>query len=378
MRIALVVEHFDSTSGGAGKWTVEFAKHLLEQGHALTVVCFWKSDDRLPAQVIALPAPRFPLARAQRIAECLADISPDVIYDAGVGYSGNVFHPHAGSLLSSRDALIAQYPKLRQLRARISPRGWLFRRSLARLEHQQATRADRIIAVSRRIGDLLASRYHLPAERINVVPNGVDIDRFDPRRLAEMREPMRRALNAGDQVLFVAIAHNMLLKGVDTAIQAIATLQREGVAARLLVAGSDPDPILIDLARKCGVINCLEFLRYVTDIVPIYAAADAVIHPTRWDACSLATLEGLASGLPVITTSMNGAAELMSHGRDGLIFSDPEDSMALASQMRVVLDPSERRRLGTRARETAVRWSARDNFRAVEKILLSVARQSAQ
>jgi UDP-glucose:(heptosyl)LPS alpha-1,3-glucosyltransferase len=146
----------------------------------------------------------------------------------------------------------------------------------------------------------------------------------------------------------------------------------------LVVAGGNPDAFWTGLAAKHGVASHVHFLKYISDITPVYAAADAIVHPTRWDACSLVTLEGLAAGLPVITTTMNGAAELISHGRDGLVFSDPEDTIALASHMRGLLDPKERQVIGARARQTATRLSARDNFRAVEKILLDAASGNAQ
>jgi UDP-glucose:(heptosyl)LPS alpha-1,3-glucosyltransferase len=378
MKIALVIEYFDPSSGGAGQWTIAFAKHLLEHGHTVSVVSFLEGHHGLPVQTTVLPHSRFPLTRARRISKCIVELKPDVVYDAGVGASGHVFHPHAGSLLLSHNVLVAKYPKLRRLRTKISPRGWYFRWSMARLEHQQAVHADRIVAVSRRVGKLLAGRHGLSADRICVVPNGVDTDRFDPTRLAELREPTRRALQVGGETLFVIVAHNMLLKGVDTAIRAIAALVNERAAARLVVAGCDPDNFWTGLALKHGVASHVHFVKYVADIAPIYAAADALVHPTRWDACSLATLEGLAAGLPVVTTSMNGAAELITHGWDGLVFSDPEDMVALASHMRALLDPRARKRIGTRARETALRLNARDNFLAVEKILREAAARNAQ
>jgi UDP-glucose:(heptosyl)LPS alpha-1,3-glucosyltransferase len=102
------------------------------------------------------------------------------------------------------------------------------------------------------------------------------------------------------------------------------------------------------------------------------------VHPTRWDACSLVTIEGLAAGLPVITTAMNGASELITDGRSGFVLPDPEDVPALAASMRQLLDPGRRRCIGAAARQMAVHHDSRDNFRAVEELLLEVAGECRQ
>lgn len=378
MRIALVVEYFDRLSGGAGQWTLAFAKYLLEHRHTVLVVTFQEGQHTLPVQTHVLPNSPYALERARRIAKCITELAPAVVYDAGAGWSGNVLHPHAGSIFLSHQRFIATLSKRRRLCTSVSPRGWFFRWNMVRLETEQANRADRIVAVSHLVRDLLVQRHNLPSHRIIVIPNGVDNDRFNPAQRVELREPARRSFGLGDAVLFLIVAQNMLLKGVDNAMKALSTLVNEGAAVRLAVVGAEPDAFWTKRATELGVVDHVDFLGYVDDMVPVYAAADVVVHPTRWDACSLATLEGMAAGLPVITTTMNGAAELISHGRNGLLVGNPEDTGALAAQMRLLLDPQERSRIGGAARETAIRYDARDNYRAVETVLLEVAAATAR
>ena len=379
MKVALVIDRFDPLLGGAEKWTVAFASYLLEQGHIVQPVTFHQANHDLPVRPLMPAYARSPLERARRIADCIAALRADVVHDGGTGWSGDVFHPHTGSRLLSHASMVATYSRLVRLRTRVSPRGQLFRRSMARLEAEQVARAQRIVAVSQRVRSLLVERHGVPDARITVVPNGVDTQRFAASRLAELRGPARRALDIGGSVLFLTIAHNMRLKGVDTAMRAIASLVRDGASVHLAVAGGAADYFWTGMAAKLGIEKHVRFLGSIAEIAPAFAAADAVIQATRWDACSLATIEGLAAGLPVVTTAMDGAAELIVHGRSGFVLPCPDDTDALVTTMRLLLDPIVRQRIGTAARDTARHHDSRDNFRMVENVLIEAAeRRRAQ
>jgi UDP-glucose:(heptosyl)LPS alpha-1,3-glucosyltransferase len=90
-------------------------------------------------------------------------------------------------------------------------------------------------------------------------------------------------------------------------------------------------------------------------LVPYYAAADAYVHPTYYDPCSLVILEAAASGLPIVTTRRcNGAAELFHNGRDILTVEDPRDAQALVECVDALFDERLRQRLGEAARRVAL------------------------
>ena len=95
-------------------------------------------------------------------------------------------------------------------------------------------------------------------------------------------------------------------------------------------------------------------IQAVSDIRPYYAAADVYVHPTWYDPCSLTVIEALACGLPVITTSFNGASELLTQGENGFVIPDPADPLALAEKMTVLLDPALRSAMGASARRLAL------------------------
>lgn len=78
-----------------------------------------------------------------------------------------------------------------------------------------------------------------------------------------------------------------------------------------------------------------------------------MVHPTRWDACSLATIEGMASGLPVVSATANGAADLIEHGVNGFLLDRPTDHESLAACILSLRDPALRRHIGDAARAAA-------------------------
>jgi UDP-glucose:(heptosyl)LPS alpha-1,3-glucosyltransferase len=112
------------------------------------------------------------------------------------------------------------------------------------------------------------------------------------------------------------------------------------------------------------------------EVEHFYAAADVLLHPTRWDACSLATIEAMVAGLPVITTAVNGAADLITDGTDGYVLADPEDHRMLARRIAALHDPTLRKIVGHAARLASATADIRANCRAVEAVLAEAARES--
>jgi UDP-glucose:(heptosyl)LPS alpha-1,3-glucosyltransferase len=378
VKIALVADRFDPLAGGREQWTVGFAAYLQGHGHEVHVLAFSEANHTLPVCSHILPQARRMLDRARIVAGSIATLKPDVVHDGGTSWSGQVFHPHTGSRLLSEVALRAARPMSYRLRTALSPRRRRYHWQLDRLERLQARNARRIVALSRRLGALLAERHGIPADRITVIPNGVDTQHFAPERLAELAQSARRALGIGDGPLFLGVAHNLRLKGVDTTLRALAVLRQEGADATLAVAGGTADAFWTGLATRLGVRDHVQFLGPVADMASLYAAADVLVHPTRWDACCLATIEGLAAGLPVITTAMDGASELIASGQSGFVLPDPEDVATLAAHMRRLLHPGTRSGIGAAARDVALRHDSRDNFRAVEAVLAQVADECRQ
>lgn len=368
MRIALVAERFDPRFGGLERWTCDLARHLAARGHAVHVVAFGGTPMEGVRLHQAAPAAT-EFGRARALDRVLATIPGCVVHDTGLGRSGDVYHPQTGSRRASLEREIATHPWPRRWKAAVSPRTQGRLLMMALVERAQLARARQVIAVSDRVRDLLLARGALP-QRLRIVRNGIaDAARFAPERLAPLRAAERTRLGVGeDTVVYVSVAHNLRLKGADTALRALARL---GTDARLVLAGGDPSPDMSALVRRLGLGPRVTFAGYVPDIERLHAAADVFVHPTRWDACSVATVEALASRLPVVTTRRDGAADYVRHGATGLVLGDPEDVTALAEAMRSLADPA--RRAALRAALTRDPPALVQDFAAIESVLFEVA-----
>ena len=353
MRIGLVLERFDPARGGLEHWTWQFAHCLAGRGHEVHVVAFafhagTPNEPVIPHQ---LDMPESRLDRAAVLAAALPAIALDIVHDMGVGWAADVIQPHAGSTRALWEHNLMRIPKWRQIRFWREKRY----RELEEIERRQhANSKATIVCVSRMLAHNFESLHHLPSSRIRVIHNGVDVKRFNPRQRDTYRAATRRDLGVrDDEVLFLMLAHNLLLKNAEATVRAAAKLAATGARLRVVIGGGKKPERFIKLARKLNIAELVAFPGMV-DSIAHYAAADVLVHPTWYDPCSLVTLEASSCGLPVITTRFNGAAELMTNEKEGFVLDDPSDIATLASRMEKLLDPTERERMGAAGRNFAL------------------------
>ena len=352
MKIGLVIEQFDPMRGGAEHWTWQFARSLVRRGHEVHVVAFGFHDaianDDVITHQLAMPESR--LDRAAAIAAALPALNFDIVHDMGVGWSADIIQPHAGSTKALWEHNLMRIPKWRQIRFWREKRY----RELEEIERRQhANQNALIVAVSRMLAGNFETFDHLPPERIRVIYNGVDIERFTPAQRDTHRAATRRELGIGDEVLFLMLAHNLLLKNAEATIRAAAKLAAGGSRLRVVISGGKKPQRFIKLAQKLKIPHVVTFLGLV-DAVPYYAAADVFVHPTWYDPCSLVTLEASSCGLPVITTRFNGASELMTDSKEGFVLEHPDDIASLASRMHDLLQSKQREKMGAAGRAFAM------------------------
>jgi len=370
MRIGLIVETWDRAGGGAERWTAQFHDHLRQAGHEVHVIAFAARDRDGIADLHLLADPGTLLGRAEAVADAAARLPPMVLHDSGTGWSAHVFHPQTGSRLLSLERMMSARGPGERLRWRFDPRMMRLRRAMTLVEARAMQRAERVVAVSQALCAMFGARHGVPPERIAVIPNGVDTARFAPARLAPLRDAQRARLGLrGDELMLLSVAHNLWLKGVDVSLRALAQARRQGAQARLVVVGGVPDGEWHALAARFGLTDAVVFAGDVAGIDDYYAAADAMLHPTRWDACSLATIEAMAAGLPVVNSAANGAADLIEDGANGFVLAQPGDAVRLAELILALRDGGLRARIGTAARRAAQRADLAANCRAVEAVL---------
>lgn len=355
MKIGLLLESFDPQRGGLEHWTWQFARALTEHGHEAHIIAFDFHPDAQDSGLVLHRVPDMPRSRLERgqvIAAHAATLPLDLTHDMGIGWHADIIHPHGGSALALWEHNLLRIPKWRQIRF------WRERRyrELAEIERRQHTQSGAIIvAVSEMVRRHFETLHHLPPARIRVILNGVDEKKFDPAHRTALRKTTRHSLGVrDDEVLFLMLAHNLLLKNAEAFLRAGASVAQRGAPVRLVIAGGKKRDRFVSLAEKLGLGNRVQFLGSV-DALPHYAAADAFVHPTWYDPCSLVTLEASASGLPVITSRYNGAAEAMTDGREGFVIDDPADIAGLAARLQELLDPTRREEMGRAGRAMALR-----------------------
>jgi glycosyltransferase involved in cell wall biosynthesis len=198
-------------------------------------------------------------------------------------------------------------------------------------------RASRVVAVCESLGRL-ALRTD-PGLRYSVIPNGVDLSRFRPSARG-------RARRSGT-VRCLAVARLVERKGIADLIQAIALLERGRY--QLEIVGTGPDEHrLKELARLLGVDRYVMFAGAVDRgaIPGRYRDADIFTLAPREEAFGNVFAEALASGLPVVGSTVGGIPELVEHGKNGFLVP-PREPIALAAAIRLLADdPDIRARIG--------------------------------
>jgi UDP-glucose:(heptosyl)LPS alpha-1,3-glucosyltransferase len=199
--------------------------------------------------------------------------------------------------------------------------------------------------------------YPMPPERVVVAYNGVDASRFSPELRRRHREARRDTLGAGPEDLLVLfVGRGFARKGLGPLLAAMGQLREREHRARLVVVGGGGTGAWRKRAARRGLEGRVTFAGQVPDPEVYYAAADVFVLPTFFDPFANATLEAMASGLPVITSRQNGAAEILTPGVDGLVIDRADDVPSLAEGLASLQDPARREAMGERARETATKY----------------------
>jgi len=189
-----------------------------------------------------------------------------------------------------------------------------------------------VICNSRMVRDDVARRFGVAPSRLHVIYNGVDLQRFHPGLADEHRIAVRAEWGIPPgAMLFLFVGSGFERKGVPQLLEAFARARPSN--ARLMIVGADRR--LDAMKKRAGQLEIgarTVFTGPRKEVAPLYGAADAFVLPTLYDPLPNAALEALACGLPVLTSTSCGAAELITEGRNGYV-CDALDTAALAEKM---------------------------------------------
>jgi glycosyltransferase involved in cell wall biosynthesis len=256
-----------------------------------------------------------------------------------------IIHLHSAKAgLAGRLALRGRLPTIYQ------PHAWSFlaaqglvRRGALRWERWAARWTDALVCVSRseREGGITAG-VQAPWQ---IVPNGVDLERFAPLDRSEAR---RRVGVPSHGPLVVCVGRLDRQKGQDVLLEAWASVSLRRPEATLALVGTGPEEAALRASAPRGVL----FPGASTDVPGWLAAADLVVLPSRWEGMSLSMLEAMAAGRSLVMSDVPGAAEALSQGGGALVAPEsPEDLFSAILQR--LLDPELREEEGAAGRRVA-------------------------
>jgi UDP-glucose:(heptosyl)LPS alpha-1,3-glucosyltransferase len=376
LKVAVVSESVSSVRGGAETSTSQFLNHLLDQG--VSVDLYTRSTpeslERLTVHTIetggGLRASRTRRFSA-KVAQLLAGRRYDVVHAITPCLAADVYQPRGGTVPETveRNLAIRQSSTSRVLK-RIGNHFNLKQRAMLRLERQLVCgrRPPVVVAISDYVRRQLTRHYHLDDDAIRLIFNGVDCPPCsdEQRRLDRVAVRQLYGVEEG-QVLGLVIAHNFKLKGVAPWLRALRLLRRRhGEKFKTVIIGKASARPYVQLAHSLGVAAAAMFVGPTQRIGEFLHAADVLVHPTYYDPCSRVVLEAMLSGVPPVTTRLNGAAEVITDGVTGQIVACPDDTEDLAQAVEDAAAPEIRSRLEREHDELVGRLSMKRH--AVEMI----------
>jgi len=191
------------------------------------------------------------------------------------------------------------------------------------VEAEVMASADRIIAFSAHERDAMARLYGADANKVSLVPCGVDLSVFRPLDQASVRD--RLGLNGEKIILYVGRIEP--LKGLDLLVETAAQIDI-GESVRMIVVGADANGgVELDrvkqLAKERDLEDQIDFVGQVdhTELPLYYNAADVCVVPSYYESFGLVALESMACGTPVVATRVGGLPTIIDHGRTGYLKS---------------------------------------------------------
>ncbi len=355
MRIGLVIGQL--TYGGAESQVYELARRLAERHHVV-VYCLSGATtpygDRLSdagVRVRVLPSRgRFDVGRVARLARWLRrdeiEIAHAFLFIASAyAYLATRFTPRVRLVASARNCKLEPHP---------------LRRAVMRRAFRLA---DAVLCNSREAADFAVEHYDAPRDRVRVVYNGVDAERFVGPREAH------RGVRIG------TIGRIEEQKNLRVFLLAAADVSSSRSDVVFVVAGDGSlRGEMARVSRELDLADKVEFPGSVGDVPALLASLDQFWLTSDWEGTPNVVLEAMAAGLPVIATAVGGTPEVIDDGSTGVLVAARDVAALVAASRRLLENPGEARALGERARATVVeRFSISAMVMATEAVYREIS-----
>jgi len=201
--------------------------------------------------------------------------------------------------------------------------------------------AHLVVAVSEQGRDRLAASGAVGRESLRLVRNGVDLERF--RAIARSRGDRQ-------EIVVGMTAQLTAQKAWPDFLSVIASLRAEGLPVRGLIVGSGPlRDELVALADQMGLAGFVEFAGFQEDVVPWLARMDLFLFTSRWEGLSVAVIEAMASGLPIVATDVAAIREQVVEEANGFVCQVGDLPAMVRACRRLCEEPELRLRFGVQS-----------------------------
>ncbi len=371
MRVAITHTRFQEV-GGVERYIYEFCKRLIAAGHEIHYFCHFWQEEPEGIKFYRIPYIFKPLRWAKVLAfdrltrRAIKRHGPFDIVHGFTKTSRQDIYTDGSGCLEDFQAYSLGRSTLRRFFGPMTPH----QRAVLSIQKARFTRGNfkRIVTMSKLVQRQICQRYGLTPDEVEVVYNGIDLERFHPRNIARHRAAVRREFGLDDEVPVVLfVANDYERKGLGTLLQA---LQHLDTAVCLVIGKERPHrrSRFVKMATQLGILERVKFLGVRPDVDRFFAASDLCCLPTYFDAFGMVILEAMATGIPAVVSAAAGAAEIIIEGETGAVLPDPDDDKALVQLMRPFMDQAYARKIGRRAREQCQRFSWDSHFNRILEI----------
>ncbi|MDA0692931.1 MAG: glycosyltransferase family 4 protein [Nitrospinae bacterium] len=363
MKIA-VIRYKYVNYGGAEGFVDQYTNQLASAGHEVHIFAHqWQTDSAPRLQVHPVPAwtfnsfirsLSFSWFAAREIRKQKFDVvqSHERIFDQDIYRAGDGCHRE---WLEQRRKFLSP---VKRFFLAFNP----FHRLILFMEKGMFEKkwCRKIVAISEMVKKDIQKHYRVPDDKITVVYNGVELERFHPKNKKLYRSKIREKLKVPDaSVLILFVGSGFERKGLKFLIQSLEFLSSDNWQLLLMGKGNWNRYLGFTSPEKRKKIHCLD---PVDDLEQYYAAADIFVLPSIYEPFGNANLEALASGLPVVTSMHSGAAEILEHGKSGMVVENPSDPKEIAEHINPLFDPVVRENMGRHARVLAEKFTQARNI----------------
>ncbi len=358
MRIALLSRRFDARGGGTERDLIVTARFLAAARHEVTI---YADEIRGPADGWTVRR----VGRGPRIARTLALLQfaygaaaaarrdgaelvlsfaraadADVLRSGGSAHSSYLAAAHKWRGVFGAAAMrLGPYHRVQML---------IERRAFA------SPQLKRTIAVSELVRADLIRTFGLPPDRVATIYNGVDLEQFRPGSLGDRADVRRQYDLSTSAPLVLFVGNGFARKGLGFLIDALPAVTG---APHMLVAGTDRALHSYQhRASRLQVGGRITFAGSVSNVAPLFRAADVFALPSLFEPFGNVVMEAMASGLPALTSAQSGVAELMPPAFKGFVVDDPSNSGEIALRLSLLLDSAKALRESARAAAEQHPW----------------------